>query len=118
MTKESRLFILCISLIICTICTICVSVFSGRKSRVVEITCDGEMIERIDLSSSLDYEFEIATKFGKNTIKIHDGSISVIESDCPDQICVQMGELESSMMPIVCLPHRLMISFAGGSIED
>ncbi len=118
MTKKAKLFVLCITLMICAICTICVSVFSGRESHIVEITCDGELIEQIDLSSSPNYEFEITTKFGKNVIKIHDGNISVIGSDCPDQVCVQMGELKSSMMPIVCLPHRLMISFVGGSIED
>ncbi|MER2149274.1 MAG: NusG domain II-containing protein, partial [Ruminococcus sp.] len=37
------------------------------------------------------------------------------EADCPDKTCVRMGWLNRAAMPVVCLPHHLVIEFADGS---
>ena len=42
---------------------------------------------------------------------IKDRQIRVKDADCPDKTCVGMGWLSSSSMPIVCLPHKLVIQF-------
>ena len=46
---------------------------------------------------------------GWNEITIRDGSICISDADCPDQTCVKMGLLKSESLPIVCLPHKLVI---------
>ena len=64
-------------------------------------------IERKDAQT-----IEISRPDGSNTIVIENGEIRVSAADCPDQTCVQMGPLRSRAMPIVCLPHELVIRFA------
>lgn len=36
----------------------------------------------------------------------------MLEAECPDHTCINMGWLDSAA-PIVCLPNRLVIRFAG-----
>ena len=45
---------------------------------------------------------------GANEIKAH--QIRMLEAECPDNTCVHMGWLDSTV-PIVCLPNRLVIQF-------
>ena len=67
------------------------------------------------LSREPDRTFSVKTDAGENVIEIKDGKIRVKSADCPDQTCVRMGWLSSAAMPIVCLPHDLVITFADGS---
>ena len=46
---------------------------------------------------------------GWNEITIKDGSICISDADCPDKTCVKTGILRSESLPIVCLPHKLVI---------
>lgn len=85
--------------------------FSGEKS-TVNILSDGQLIESIDLNTSPDREIVVEYEGRTNTIEIKDGRIRVIDAQCPDHTCVRMGYLENASMPIVCLPNRLVITFA------
>ena len=67
--------------------------------------------EYTTLNLNVDATLTVATNHGTNTIVVHDGSVSVESADCPDKTCVRMGWLHSAAMPIVCLPHRLVIEF-------
>ena len=51
---------------------------------------------------------------GSNTILVEQGRIRVIEANCPDQVCVDQGWISNGTVPIVCLPHKLMIQIVGG----
>ena len=78
------------------------------------ISVDGKEIERIDLSRVEDsYDIVVETAYGRNTVHVEPGAISVTEADCPDRICVHQGKLTGGGIPIVCMPHRLVIE-----IED
>lgn len=117
--KRKPLLILLIILIMCAICTTIILIKStAQTGQVVKITSDGRLIELIDLEKSEDKIFTIENELGKNTIKIQDGKISIVESDCPDKICISIGELKSELMPIVCLPHKLIISFTEKTVEN
>lgn len=88
----------------------------GTDGGAVEILLDGEVLYRLESADlAQDRSLPIQTPFGYNIISIEDGKIRVSEADCPDQTCVRMGELRSAALPIVCLPHRLVIQFAGES---
>ncbi|NLT09114.1 MAG: NusG domain II-containing protein [Ruminococcus sp.] len=78
----------------------------------VEIVRDGRVIEKLDLNSEKDRTFRIEDERGWNEVTIKDGRISITDADCPDHTCVKTGELRSEYVPIVCLPHKLMIRFA------
>lgn len=85
---------------------------------VAVITVDGEEYDRIDLSKVTEsYDIQIDTQYGHNTIHVEPGRISVTEADCPDGICVAQGAIDKGGVPIVCMPHRLVVKIEGGDID-
>ena len=87
------------------------ALLQGSGSHTAEITSDGTVIRTIDLSTAPDEVFTVESEYGTNTVTIKDGAISVTEASCPDKICVKHGELRTEMLPIVCLPNKLIITF-------
>lgn len=82
------------------------------ESVYVAIVQDGVVIRTIDLSTAKDQSFDIPGKNGGyNTVMISDGTICISDADCPDKTCVHTGVLRSEQVPIVCLPHRLVIRY-------
>ena len=90
----------------------CVLVLNAPKKNTVIIKSGGKVLYTLDLSKEDDRAFEVkSSDGGVNLIEIKDGKIRVKSADCPDKTCMRMGWLESSAMPVVCLPHRLVIEF-------
>lgn len=87
------------------------SIFVLRKPETsrVEITQDGKVLYEFDLAEEEDQILEVEYEGGRNRIEIRDHKIRVLEADCPDQVCVNMGWLKAA--PIVCLPNHLAIQF-------
>ena len=44
-----------------------------------------------------------------NIIEVRHGSIGMIEATCPDGLCINMGFISNSVMPITCLPNHVVI---------
>lgn len=44
-----------------------------------------------------------------NMIQVKSGAICICEASCPDKICVGQGYISNSLVPITCLPNRLVI---------
>lgn len=44
-----------------------------------------------------------------NQIEVRHGSIGMIDANCPDKLCVHMGFQDSAMVPITCLPNKVVI---------
>ena len=85
---------------------------------VAVVSVDGEVLERIDLSKvRKPYDIDISTEYGHNTVHVEKGAISVSEADCPDKVCMYQGRLTGSGIPIICMPHRLVIEIEGGDID-
>jgi len=85
---------------------------------VAVISVNGEELERVDLSKvRKEYDMEVSTEYGSNTVHIEPGAISVTQADCPDHVCVFQGKLTGSGIPIICMPHRLVIEILGGDID-
>ena len=91
----------------------------GRgEGTVAVISVDGEVLERIDLSKvRKPYDMDISTEYGHNTVHVEKDAISVSEADCPDKVCVYQGRLTGSGIPIICMPHRLVIEILGGDLD-
>lgn len=107
-------FILCAALLLLGIAG-CIWAWQPASTGTVEVLQDGAVLYRFNLNE-IPEERLIEVPYGehRNLLQIKDHSIRVLEADCPDQTCVRMGALRSSAMPIVCLPHRLVIRF----VED
>ena len=86
-------------------------VLTASPTSTVRIISDGEIIRTVDLLTAADETFSVSYQGHTNTIEIRDKKIRVLDADCPDQTCVNMGWLSSASMPIVCLPHHLVIEF-------
>ena len=83
--------------------------------QMVEIIQDGTTLYTFDLSKAKNQTVRIdAPDGGYNIVTIQDGTIFMSEANCPDQICVHTGILRSENVPIVCLPHKVIIHFADG----
>lgn len=82
------------------------------ESSWVAIVQDGKTLYTIDIAGSVDREIRIDyDNGGYNIVRISDGRVFVSEADCPDSTCIRTGELRSENVPIVCLPHKLVIKF-------
>jgi hypothetical protein len=80
-----------------------------------EIVQDNNTLYKLDLSAEEDRTFRIECKDGGwNEITIKDHRICVSDADCPDHTCVKTGYLRYDYLPIICLPHQLVIRFCDG----
>ncbi len=85
---------------------------------IAVITVDGVEYDRIDLSKVTEsYDIDIDTQYGHNTVHVEPGRISVTEADCPDGVCVAQGAIDKGGVPIVCMPHRLVVKIEGSGID-
>lgn len=86
------------------------SMFAGAEGTTASVYVDGELYGTYDLTAVvIPYEVTIRTETGYNTLRISHGGIEVAEADCPGQDCVRQGRIQDSLLPIVCLPHKLVI---------
>ena len=95
---------------ICALCAVAIALrhyYAAPGMRAV-IKQNGEIIRVLSLSG--DYEVNVEfEEVGYNRVRVKEGSIAVIDADCPDKLCVSQGYISSGGLPIVCLPHRLSV---------
>ena len=116
--QKNALCFLAFLLLLALFCILWILV-QGRQSQESEafIYQDGVLIERIDLALvDTPYTFTVTGEGGcTNVIEVRPGSIGVLSADCPDQLCVHQGFTDSLLVPIVCLPNRLVIQVSAPS---
>lgn len=84
---------------------------NGGSNVVAYIYRDNELIKEIDLSNvKEEYDVRIDYKDGEyNILRVRQGSIGIVEATCPDHLCMNMGFISDSVMPVTCLPNHLVI---------
>ena len=108
--KSTRFWVILIDGLLVISGVSAVLVVGQTSGTMVNIYLDGKCIRSIDLSQAdSSYEFTVDGPAGSNTIQVEPGRICVSRADCPDQICVHQGWISTSVIPIVCLPNRLVI---------
>lgn len=91
------------------------AIFYIRSSRSASFTAEiyqnGSLLHSIRLDEvTASYTMTISSDDGGcNVIEVRPGAIGILSADCPDLICVKQGFLTDSLLPITCLPHRLVI---------
>lgn len=87
--------------------------FSGQDGTVARVYQNGELIHSVDLSRVEEpYAITVSGK-AENTVSVENGRICVSHATCPDQVCVHQGWISNGVVPIVCLPNRLIIEIQG-----
>jgi len=80
------------------------------KAPVARVYIDGVPVREIDLAAVTEpYTFTLQTGGGENELLVEHGRIRMYTADCPDKTCVRQGWIANGLVPIVCLPHKIVI---------
>ncbi|MEW5766009.1 MAG: NusG domain II-containing protein [bacterium] len=60
----------------------------------------------------------VAGCLGSTTLEIKNGKVRVVDSPCPQHICVKQGWKSRGGEVIVCLPNRIVVKVVGGESKD
>jgi len=91
--------------------------FASRNNQaVIVILVDGVATDTYPLYQAGRDEFiDVQGVSGVTRVHLQDGRVCVIESACPDKICVQTGWISNSARLIACLPNRVIIKIIDAS---
>lgn len=116
MKTKHWILLLALLLLLCGI-----GIFAMRRlapqERRAEIYQNGTLIQTVDLSALHEpVEIPVHGENGEeNIILALPGEIRMQSANCPDQLCVHQGSIQNGTVPIVCLPHRIVIRIADSS---
>lgn len=74
---------------------------------MAHISIDKKTVGLIDLDTNGIHEYP--APLGPVRIEVLNGKIRMLESSCPDQLCVHQGFLDNSNGSIICIPNHLVI---------
>ena len=107
---KTRTWILIFAAVLLTCAAAVLLLRGAHTGTVAEIVQDGQVLRRIDLAQvTEEYSFPITSEYGTNVVTVQPGKICVSDADCPDRVCVSFGWLSKGSVPILCMPHKLMI---------
>ncbi len=87
---------------------VCVRFFVGDKGKYVKVYVNNKLEKILKLNK--DQKYLIETKNGYNLLIIKDRKARVLDSDCPNQICVNKGSISKNDESIICLPHHVVVT--------
>ncbi len=111
---QKTALLLIIALSILALCCL-LWIWQGTNDNSGKLTADiyqnGRLIQSISLDSVEEpYTFTVTGDNDcRNEIEVRPGSIGIISADCPDKLCVHQGFIDTSLLPITCLPNHLVI---------
>lgn len=112
MTKGVKITLAAVILIFCgSVAASAAIILNKPDSAKAEILQDNQLLYTLDVEKDAGKYRITDENGGYNVVEIYGGEVFIAEADCPDQTCVKMGKLDSGL-PIVCLPHKLVIKFA------
>ena len=81
------------------------------KEAIADIYQNGSLIKSIPLDTAeAPFSFTVTGENDCfNEITVKDGGICISNASCPDKLCMHQGYIRSSLLPITCLPNRLVI---------
>ena len=66
----------------------------------------------------VDDELIVEGPVGKTVIHVRDGEAFVHESDCRDDICINMGHISNQSEWVACLPNRVFLRIVASTEEE
>ena len=84
---------------------------NSSKELTAEIYQNGILIKTVPLYGfDTPYEFTVYGENGSyNTVLVKPGAIGIISASCPNNVCVHQGISSHALMPVTCLPNRIVI---------
>lgn len=114
MSVKKRAVIIAAAITVITVTSISAIIYmynSSDKGTYAYIYQNDKIVKTIDISN-IDRPYRITMENddgGYNIIEVRQGSIGVVEASCPDELCMNMGFIDNSLMPVTCLPNHLVI---------
>jgi Uncharacterized protein conserved in bacteria len=82
---------------------------SVDNSRLMAVIMqNGKIVQELDLNKVQDPQY-IKLEQGNITVLAETGRIRILESDCPDKICVNMGWLTQLGDQAICMPNQTLV---------
>ena len=83
---------------------------------------DPHVVIEVDGAVYADYDMDevkgiipISTEGGgENRLWVQEDLVYMESANCPDQTCVKQGIIRDGTVPIVCLPHKVIVRIVGG----
>jgi len=88
----------------------------GSASEVV-VEVNGREVMRVSLGEG-DGEYEVEGFRGPSRFRVESGGVRMVDSDCPDKLCVGMGQVSRTGQAVVCLPNRVTLRLEGSGGVD
>ena len=82
-----------------------------RPAAVAVVSAAGQPRFTIDLTRSRQLRLEGPA--GTTVVAVEGGAIRVLDSDCPQRLCVRQGKITRVGQVIVCVPNRIIIWMRG-----
>ncbi len=117
-TKYDILTILII-IVISFSCIILLFITNKQKATGFDIFVDGKLYSSYEFSNLKNGEIiEVHTDYGYNKFLYTDKSIKCIETNCKDQLELQVGSIKKVNQILVCMPHKLTVQITGKNNID
>lgn len=81
---------------------------SGDGQPRAEISVNGKVVREIPITQEAQ-EFTVQGYAGDSLVEISGGQVRMVDSACPDKLCVRTGWISRPGASIVCLPNRVVI---------
>jgi hypothetical protein len=108
--KLKPLDIVAIALSLAAVAAFAVGAYGGGVPAQVVIEASGVRY-RFPLSAEREERF--AGPRGDTIVVMSGGTVRVVDSPCPDKLCVAQGAISRTGQFIACLPNRVSISLEG-----
>lgn len=106
--KKTDIIIIIILLIVAVAFIKIYGYINEGKASVAEIYYESQLVEMIDLKDGVDRTFSIPQE-EHVILRVENGTIRFVESDCPDKVCIRSGELRIVGESAACLPNKITV---------
>lgn len=107
--KKSDIIIILVIVALSLIIWVVYNFMFSNKDAKAEIYHNSKLILTIDLDKGEDKVFSIP-QYDKVVFHLYkSGNIRFEQSDCPDKVCVNMGELHMVGQSAACLPNGIVL---------
>ena len=119
--KQSAFILITLFLMIAFLCIAWICLHTSKENATTaDIYQNGQLLQSIDLNQVTEnYTFTVTGENNcYNEIEVRPGSIGILSASCPDKLCVHQGFIDSTLLPITCLPNRLVIQLRSRDTSD
>lgn len=111
---KTRVLVIILLVVVAVSVALCLVFFlpgSGKTGGTANVFVEGELVWSVDLAAVTEpLTYEVKTPYGTNVLQVEKGRIRVLDADCKDRVCVESGWRSAGGAPIVCLPHKLVVT--------